>query len=53
MNIEERYRGELTHQIDPATKVVMAARGRATGKVLEHGESDRPEGYTLEYTKTF
>ena len=53
MHVEERYKGDIAKQIDASTRIAISGKARATGKVLEKGEGDRPEQYSLEYLKTF
>lgn len=53
MHIEERFKGDISKQLDPHTRIAVGGKGRATGAVLENGEGDRPEQYSLEYVKAF
>lgn len=53
MHIEQRYKGEIAKEIDANTKVAVTGRAKGTGGVMADGEGERPEKYTLEFTKTF
>jgi hypothetical protein len=52
MHIERRFKADVAKQINAQTRVAIACKGKATGPVLERGEGDRPEAYSLELSKT-